>query len=145
MDIDYCSYHYQTPATWRCRNCRVDYGDCCITRASSRAEHPRCITCTDDLTPLGAANKIEPFWNRTHKFLSYPFKTGPLILTCLLGLLAYLITPSLFGAGIGLFIVVICARYAYAIIEHASMGRTTPPGIGIIFTRDPENLFIKQI
>lgn len=145
MDIDFCSYHYQTPATWRCRTCNVFYGDCCITRASSRAEHPRCISCTHDLFPLGAANKVEPFWNVLHKFLAYPFKPGPLALTFALGLLGSLITPNLFGIGIGLFIVVVCARYAYAIIEHTCMGRITPPGIGIILTRDPENLFFKQI
>jgi tetratricopeptide (TPR) repeat protein len=145
MDIDYCSYHYQKPATWRCRTCKVHYGDCCITRASARAEQPRCVTCTHDLAPLGAANKIEPFWNVLHKFLAYPFKPAPLILTCLLGALGFILTPSLLGIGIGLFIIVVTARYFYAIIDHTSQGRTTPPGLSIILMRDPENLFIKQI
>lgn len=145
MDIDYCSYHYQTPATWRCRTCNVHYGDCCITRASSRVQHPRCITCTNDLLPLGAANKVEPFWNVLHKFLAYPFKPGPLVLAFVLGLLGTLIAPSLLGAAIGLFIVVVCARYSYAIIEQTSMGKVTPPSLAIILTRDPENLFFKQI
>jgi tetratricopeptide (TPR) repeat protein len=145
MDIDFCSYHYKTPATWRCRTCRVHYGDCCVTRASARAEHPRCITCTHDLWPLGAANSIEPFWNVLHKFLAYPFKPGPLMLTFFLGLVAMLIAPSLPGAAAGLFILVVCARYAYAIIEHTSMGRIKPPGLTILFTRDPDSLFLKQI
>jgi tetratricopeptide (TPR) repeat protein len=145
MDIDYCSYHYQTPATWRCRGCNVHYGDCCFTRASSKVEHPRCITCTNELAALGAANKVQPFWNVLHRFLAYPFKPGPLLLTFALALLGNLITPSLVGIGIGLLIVVVCARYAYAIIEHSSMGRTTPPGLSILLTRDPENLFFKQI
>jgi tetratricopeptide (TPR) repeat protein len=145
MDIDYCSYHYQKPATWRCRNCSVYYGDCCITRASARAEHPRCITCTHDLASLGAANKIEPFWNVFHKFLAYPFKPAPLILTCLLGAMGYIFTPSLMGIGIALFIIVVIARYFYAIIDNTSQGRTTPPGLGILLMRDPENLFIKQV
>lgn len=145
MDIDFCSYHYQSPATWRCRACNVHYGDCCVSRASAKVEHPRCITCTNDLWPLGSANKVEPFWNVLHRFLAYPFKPGPLILTFLLGLLANLITPSLTGAGAGLFILVVCARYAYAIIEDSSMGRNTPPSLGILLTRDPENLFLKQI
>ncbi len=145
MDIDYCSYHYQTPATWRCRTCNVHYGDCCITRASALAEHPRCISCTHDLAPLGAANKIEPFWNVFHKFLAYPFKPGPMILTCLLGALGLIITPGVVGIGIGLFMLVVTARYFYAIIDHTSQGRTKPPGIGSILSGDPESLFIKQI
>ncbi|HEX5056666.1 MAG TPA: hypothetical protein VFX02_09230 [Gammaproteobacteria bacterium] len=145
MDIDYCSYHYQSPATWRCRGCNVHYGDCCIHRASSKVEHPRCITCTNELTALGSANKVEPFWNVLHRFLAYPFKPAPLLLTFALSLLGNLITPNLVGIGLGLFIVVACARYAYAIIEHSCMGRTTPPGLSILLTRDPENLFFKQI
>jgi tetratricopeptide (TPR) repeat protein len=49
------------------------------------------------------------------------------------------------GIGIGLFILVVTARYFYAIIDHTSQGRTTPPGIGSLLMGDPDNLFFKQI
>lgn len=146
MEIDYCNYHYQSPATWYCRGCALHYGDCCIARVGSTIKGARCVSCAQELQSLGAANKVEPFWNVIHKFLAYPFKTGPLTLILLMSLLAKVAsTGGMIGVGIGLFILVVCTRYGYAIIEHTSMGKSTPPGLSIILTRDPDNLFIKQI
>jgi tetratricopeptide (TPR) repeat protein len=116
-----------------------------MNRASSKVEHPRCITCSNELFPLGAANKVEPFWNVLHRFLAYPFKPGPLLVTFALALLGNLVAANVTSVGIILLIVVVCARYAYAIIEESCMGRTSPPGVSILLTRDPERLFFKQI
>lgn len=145
MEIDYCNYHFQSPATWYCRNCALHYGDCCIARAGA-VKGAHCVSCARELESLGAANKVEPFWNVIHTFLAYPFKTGPLTLILLMSLLAKVAgVGGMMGLFIGLFILVVCTRYAYAIIEHTSMGKRTPPGLSTLLTRDPDNLFIKQI
>lgn len=145
MEIDYCEYHYQSPATWYCRNCALHYGDCCVAK-SGAVKGVRCVSCAQELQSLGAANKVEPFWNVIHTFLAYPFKTGPLTLILLMSLLAKIAgAGGMMGIFIGLFILVVCTRYAYAIIEHTSMGKRTPPGLSSMLTRDPDNLFIKQI
>ncbi|HEX7027931.1 MAG TPA: hypothetical protein VF268_11865, partial [Gammaproteobacteria bacterium] len=146
MEVDYCNYHFQSPATWYCRGCARHYGDCCVTRPGSGMNLPRCVSCTDELQSLGAANKIEPFWNVLHRFLAYPFKPGPLTLILIMSVLAQLATVGgLAGIGIGLFILVVCTRYGYAIIEDTSMGKSTPPSLWIMLSRDPDNLFVKQI
>jgi tetratricopeptide (TPR) repeat protein len=145
MNIDYCAYHYKSPATWQCGKCHMHYGDCCISRAQAIDNQPHCVLCEGDLRSLGAGNVVEPFWNAIHKFLAYPFKAGPLAFIILLSLLSILIAPGMLGIAIGLFIVVACARYSYAIIDQASMGKTTPPSLAILLQLDPDNLFFKQI
>lgn len=147
MEIDYCNYHFQSPATWYCRNCALHYGDCCVARAGDAVKTARCASCSNELQSLGAANKVEPFWNVVHKFLAYPFRTGPLTLILLMSLLAQLAgtVGGLVGIGIGLFVLVVCTRYAFAIIENTSMGKNTPPSLWIMLSPDPDNLFIKQI
>jgi tetratricopeptide (TPR) repeat protein len=146
MEIDYCNYHYQSPATWYCHGCARHYGDCCVARADSGMKILRCVSCSNELQSLGAANKIEPFWNVIHKFLAYPFKPGPLVMILLMSLLAnFAASAGLLGIGIGLFVLVVWTRYGFAIIEHTSMGKSTPPSLWIMLSRDPDSLFIKQI
>lgn len=145
MDIDYCAYHYQQPATWYCRHCGRYLGDCCISRSQAEVKHPRCYLCSTSLDPLGAANAVEPFWNSIHRFLAYPFKVGPLILIVVLSLIASQMTMGILGIVLMLLIVVVATRYAYAIIDEARNGRTTPPSLAILFTLDEDRLFLKQI
>jgi tetratricopeptide (TPR) repeat protein len=145
MNIDYCAYHYKSPATWLCRKCHMYYGDCCISRSAALVDQPHCVQCDAELQSQGAANMLEPFWNVIHKFLAYPFKPGPLTFIVILSVLSAFIAGDLAGFAIGLFIVVACARYGYAVIEQASVGKTTPPSLNILLSFDPDSLFIKQI
>jgi tetratricopeptide (TPR) repeat protein len=143
MTIDYCSYHYPSAATWQCRACDRYYGNCCVSKLDFKT--PRCILCSRTLQSLGAANTITPFWNILHKFLAYPFKLSPLILMIVLGLLANVISAGLIGVLIGLFILAVSTRYAYAIIEESAHGRTTPPSLAVVLSIDEDRLFLKQI
>ena len=115
---------------------------------------PRCYICSGDLQSQGSANTIEPFWNNFHRFLLYPFKFGPLVFILAMSLLSSLILPrllsgdilsKLFGAVITLFIVVATTRFAFAIIEDASNGRTTPPSLTLLFQVDQDRLFLRQV
>ena len=145
MDIDYCHYHYLKPATWSCSNCARLFGDCCISTEEANIKQPRCCLCSSSLVSLGAANTVEPFWNDIHRFLVYPFKVGPLMLIIAMSMLGMLVSMSLLGAAIVIFIMIVTVRFAYAIIEAAHKGRTTPPNLSILFTADEDRLFIKQI
>lgn len=145
MQLEHCSYHYQSPATSRCFHCDRLFGDCCLSRSDANQPYLRCPLCTNEIENLGSANTLPPFWYVMHKFLVYPAKPTPLGLAFFLSALSLLITAGLVGLGIGLFIMVVSTRYFYAILDESSNGRTTPPSALALFSSDPDNLFIKQI
>lgn len=143
MSVDYCSYHGQASATWYCGSCDRYFGRCCVYK--SDITETRCLLCTRNLQPLGAANLVRPFWNILHKILLYPLKSSSLILLAILAVLSSQLSFSLFGLAIVSFMLLISTRYAYAIIDEAAHGRSNPPGLFILLTVDEDRLFLKQI
>ncbi|MEJ2438386.1 MAG: B-box zinc finger protein [Gammaproteobacteria bacterium] len=72
-----CKYHTQTPARWRCNSCQINFCPSCVTATGDRP--PDCPVCKRELTSLGSANLIKPFWTRLRHFFLYPLHPGPLL------------------------------------------------------------------
>lgn len=84
-----CKYHTQTPARWRCDSCQINFCPSCVKLTGNRP--PDCPVCKRELTSLGAANMIKPFWSRLRQFFLYPLHAGPLIVILGLTLVSFLI------------------------------------------------------
>ncbi|MCL2297164.1 MAG: hypothetical protein FWC38_07505 [Proteobacteria bacterium] len=70
-DKQFCHYHHENPASWRCRQCKRLFGDCCMPINLNAPKEPRCPLCRRKLTFLGAANTAQPFWERIPFFFRY--------------------------------------------------------------------------
>ena len=87
MAVVTCKYHPQTPARWRCESCQINFCPSCIKITGQRA--PDCPVCKRELTSLGSANLIKPFWARLRNFFLYPLHPGPLIVMGILSVIAF--------------------------------------------------------
>jgi hypothetical protein len=84
-----CKYHTQTPARWRCESCQINFCPSCVKSIGNRP--PDCPVCKRELSSLGSANLIKPFWARLREFFLYPLHAGPLIVMVLLTVVAFLL------------------------------------------------------
>lgn len=84
-----CKYHTQTPARWRCESCQINFCPSCVKSISNRP--PDCPVCKRELSSLGSANLIKPFWTRLRDFFLYPLHLGPLIVLLILTAIAFLL------------------------------------------------------
>lgn len=89
MAVVTCKYHPQTPARWRCESCQINFCPSCIKLTGQRV--PDCPVCKRELSSLGSANLIKPFWVRLRNFFLYPLYPGPLLVLCLLTAAAFLL------------------------------------------------------
>ena len=89
MAVVTCKYHTQTPARWRCDSCQINFCLSCIKTIGHR--QPDCPVCKRELTSLGSANLIKPFWARLREFFLYPLHFAPLTVLLLLSLIAFLL------------------------------------------------------
>jgi tetratricopeptide (TPR) repeat protein len=84
-----CKYHTQTPARWRCDSCQINFCPSCIKSVGNRP--PDCPVCKGELSSLGVGNLIKPFWARLREFFLYPLHLAPLLVLCILALIAFLL------------------------------------------------------
>ena len=132
---DTCLYHPTQKAQWYCPECESFYCASCIQDRSRGSSRPKeeshfCPKCTLPAEWLGAANLIDPFWMRLHKFFVYPLHPSPLVLAIILtaalwffsGLLAvgWLVTALLWGLAL---------KYAFAILTTTAQGDLVPPPV----------------
>jgi hypothetical protein len=78
-DKQFCHYHHENPATWRCEPCRRLFGDCCMPINLNDPQEPNCPLCHRRLAYLGAANSAQPFWERIPFFFGYALQKGALL------------------------------------------------------------------
>lgn len=89
MAVVTCKYHSQTPARWRCESCQINFCPGCINITGQRT--PDCPVCKRELSSLGSANLIKPFWTRLRDFFLYPLHPAPLLVLCVLTAIAFLL------------------------------------------------------
>ncbi|HSC84219.1 MAG TPA: DUF4013 domain-containing protein [Pseudomonas sp.] len=139
MERTYCRYHPAQPATWSCRPCQRDFGDCCIPLNADEPEAvPVCPLCRSKLSFLGAANSAQPFWERIPHFFRYALQPAPLGFAALLGL-ASLFMPSWKLLWLALFSV--ATKYLQSVIESASLGGREAPSLGSALDSEGYSLF----
>ena len=84
-----CKYHTQTPARWRCDSCQINFCANCVKSVGNRP--PDCTVCKRELSSLGSANLIKPFWARLRNFFLYPLHLPSLFVLLILTVIAFLL------------------------------------------------------
>lgn len=143
MDKTVCRYHPAEPATWLCRSCSRNYGDCCVPlNADAPDDAPHCPMCSSQLEFLGAANSAQPFWERIPAFFTYALQPGPLAFAALLAVASVFMPRSII-----LWVVLfsVATKYFHSVIESSSLAEKHAPSLTSAFTGEGFSLFIKQL
>src|SRR5690606_4281349 len=77
-----CNYFPDTPASWLCDHCHVQYSERCIPAGHSPQwgrRGPCCILCSSELRYLGSATGAKPFWQMLPHFFRYPLHPNSLL------------------------------------------------------------------
>ncbi len=86
-----CCYHPTRHAYFSCGECNKLFCGQCVCTVKDRSQvnhsHYMCPKCNVELSELGVAHTIEPFWKRISLFFRYPFQRTPLVLIGFLSLL----------------------------------------------------------
>lgn len=124
---EFCSSHPTQPAWWRCPSCKKALCPRCIVQRKGGTLGNQsfyfCPRCNVAVEQLDAANIIDPFWKRLHKFFAYPFSSMEsigLILGCAL------LSTMLFGL-LSFIPWAIMVKYAYESLRYTSEGKFSPP------------------
>lgn len=143
MQIDYCHYHLDQPATWRCTECHRLYCHTCLPLDADefRTHKAQCAMCNNTLLYLGATNTAQPFWERIGSFFQYPFHRNSLIM---LG--TFTIASAIFhNFLISLLLICVFTKYLYYVLEQTSFGNMEPPSVSTAFSPEHLALFFKQL
>ena len=146
-----CRYHPTKPAHWNCPECGVNYCPDCVTVRDkdgyNRGEKIYlCPKCNAEVQWRGAANIIDPFWNRLPKFFTYPFSPQPLILITVLSFAALLIAGTgIINSLMGVLIWGISLKYSYAALKLTAQGNLEPPPINAQTISDDFLQVFKQL
>lgn len=126
MSVIPCKYHPDRPARRACRACHINFCGSCAPAPAGRTA-PVCPVCEAELTSLGAGNVITPFWQRLPRFFLYPANPTSLALIVLLSGLSALAGIFFFGFLVQLVVIIVFAKYAYAVLEQTAKGYDSPP------------------
>jgi Tfp pilus assembly protein PilF len=138
-DKQFCHYHHENPATWRCEPCRRLFGDCCMPINLNDPKEPHCPLCRRKLAYLGAANTAQPFWERIPFFFRYALQKGPLLFYLVAAIaivtLAAIIFTPFFPMKLPLVLLVVCAitKYLCTILIAVSEGEMDAPPVSQMF------------
>lgn len=130
----FCDYHPTKPAQWCCPDCDVYFCPDCITRRvieqyGKKKTFYYCPKCNEAPDRLAIGNLIEPFWNRLHKFFSYPFHPRPLALMICLSLATLLFGMPLIGFILSIVSYVVLFKYSFAVLLNTAQGKFSPPKV----------------
>ncbi|MDR0250374.1 MAG: hypothetical protein LBI35_03545 [Burkholderiales bacterium] len=137
-DKQFCHYHHENPATWRCEPCNRLFGDCCMPINLNDPKEPHCPLCRRKLAYLGAANTAQPFWERIPFFFRYALQKGPLLfyLIATIAVIALSNIPiPFFFLNLALLLLVVCiiTKYLCTILISVSEGEMNAPPLGEAF------------
>lgn len=104
-----------------------------------------CPKCCKNLRYQGAANDIEPFWNRISSFFMYPFSLDPMILIAVCTFVPIFLGQNLFGLIGAVLLFCILTKYVYSIVERTSEGHMTPPSFASGFSGEGLGIIFQQI
>ena len=135
---EYCSHHPTRLAHWRCPKCRQAFcPNCVIIRKRNgigfEGEEQRlCPKCMVAARWVGAANLIDPFWNRLPKFFLYPIHLQPLVLMIILSLIGFgVVGFPVIGQVVRLVLWGVLFKYSFSALKTTAQGDLVPPKISI--------------
>lgn len=141
-----CKYHAAKPARWRCNSCGINFCPACTRREFLPRETFFCPICREELASLGAANTIQPFWQRIPRFFAFPANPSSLIYIAILSILSTVtFSPSFLGGILQLVLFAVFLRYAYAVLSHTAAGHLTPPEVDLRMVNEGLHLPFKQL
>ena len=141
-----CKYHPRTPARFHCESCEVDLCIECRKREGPPSRDV-CPTCLKELTSLGIANTITPFWERIPRFFVYPAKVDSLLYITLLSAISVFtaLPVPLIAFLLGVTVTYLILRYGYIILHHTARGNLEPPGVLSGSPATEKNLPLRQL
>ena len=139
-----CKYHYDLPARWMCRSCRINFCTNCIP-SLSETETPHCAICSDKLTVVGAENVVAPFWQRLHHYFMYPINPVPAGLIILLTVAIAALGHTLFGVVAVSLSLLVYMKYAYVVLDDTSHGYILPRAFSFDMLSKDLELPFKQL
>lgn len=133
-----CKYHYDLPARWSCKVCRINYCTNCV-KSNDQQKIPHCVMCGLPLEVVGAENVVVPFWQRLHYFFMYPLHAVPIGIMVLLTVVIAALGNTLFGILAIFLCALIFMKYAYVVLEDTSHGYLIPRAFSLeMITKDLE-------
>ncbi|RKZ37764.1 MAG: hypothetical protein DRQ37_01120 [Gammaproteobacteria bacterium] len=146
MAKTFCKYHPRTPARFHCEACEADL---CIACRKREGPPPKdiCPTCLKELSSLGIANTITPFWERIPRFFAYPAKIDSLLYIGALSIASVLTAfpLPLIAFLVAVAITYLILRYGYIILHHTARGNLDPPGVLTGSPATEKNLPVRQL
>jgi tetratricopeptide (TPR) repeat protein len=126
----FCHYHPTRTAHWICPRCHTNLCPGCVVERDKGGYGLKlgkihlCPKCYIQAEWVGAANLIEPFWQRLPSFFAYPFKQQPLVLNIILTVVTVLLGWVPFAK---LVLYAVLIKYAYKILLNTIYGDLRPP------------------
>ncbi len=125
-----CSMHPTQAAHWHCPKCKQEFcSDCVIKQDAGPMAGSRllrsCPKCLNETRWIGAADVIQPFWERLPRVFLYPMKPGPLIYMAILALGALIFWSWLVQFICWVFLL----NYAYVALKKTAQGNLVPPAV----------------
>ena len=126
--MSYCKYHPLNTAQFSCHECDCNLCKRCINEGRNASKH-RCFSCENEVTSLGAAINVAPFWRRIDQAFKYPLATEVLVMIGLLSLMttlaSFLALPLM--AALNLIGGAIIIKYCFNCLSATAKGRMSPP------------------
>jgi len=147
----FCAHHPTKLAHFQCPKCNSTFCPDCTTRREKRGLSkgefldlcPKCMVSCDW---IGAANLIEPFWNRLPKFFVYPLTLQPLGLILVLSIVGFIFRgPGFISMAVKIAIWGIMLKYSYAALKATARGDLVPPKIDSKTISDDFHQVFKQL
>ncbi len=126
--MEYCKYHPESDATYRCADCQVGQCDHCVDESAGSL---RCFVCRRELENQGPGESVVPFWRRLDKCFSYPMAKQTLLLIIVASVVSAL-GASMDGlqSFILLFVVsAVTTKYGFLCLQQTAAGNMTAPDV----------------
>lgn len=146
-----CLYHPSVQGEWNCPHCETSYcGECAIWKDIGQLRgkeiKPFCPKCNSRLQWVGAANLLPPFWDRLHRFFTYPFHKHTLLFLLALAVASVVASHFIpvFGWMIHIAAYFFILSYSYEMLKTTARGDLYPPPLNDKVLLDDLGIVAKQ-
>lgn len=144
MAQNFCKYHPQRVATWRCDHCHIDFCSSCLAQDEPDGE-PACPLCQRPAVEIGDGQSAPPFWNRLPRFFLLPFQLHPFALLAATTLVSMLVGYRMFSAWlVQLLLMLMFYKFAYATLTRLARGHEHAPTLTQGLAGEGMELAVKQ-
>ena len=147
----FCHFHPSQPAYWSCNHCAESFCNSCAVRHQhniygATQEVALCPTCKMQMTFLGAANIVDPFWKRLPQIFAYPFSLWPLVFMACVAIGGWLVSMlGFFQFFLSILLWGVTIKYAFSALRYTASGKLSPPPINEETVSQDFGVVFKQV